>query len=255
MSITRYAAIFVIMYRITRLTRRQYFAPDYELDVRSSNMDNANTNEYLTKIKNDVIQNLSRTKFAPSAQMQEVPGDLPGMDDEADAELDDMDEDDNKDVRHTSRRWDKHVDRDGELSESEDEAENERNGVLRQPNRPKPRRNIMDFPNPNAAPEGLSNAGTPISTPRRAGSPVPGADEPEADQGTAANAKDEDIEMGESNAQGSTAAPAQAAPHNLDGAADVEMGEDGAAAQAKDGATTQQPDASEKASEAAKTDS
>lgn len=142
--------------------RSQYFAPDFELDVRSSNMDNANTPEYLNKIKNSVIENLSRTKFGPSVQMTNVPGDIEGMDDEADAELDDLDEDENKDTRYTQRRWDMHVEKDGELSESEDESENKRNGVLRQPGQRK-RMNIMDYQNADAVPDVGSGVATPAS--------------------------------------------------------------------------------------------
>jgi len=130
----------------------QYYAPDYELDVRPSNMDNANSEEYLQKIKSQVIENLKRTTFAPSVQMTDVPRDPEGMDDEADAILDDLDEDDNPDERNTKRRWDKYVEKDGELSESEDEDENERNGVRRQPNARK-RRNMMDYQNRNAVPD------------------------------------------------------------------------------------------------------
>ena len=115
-------------------------------------MDNANSPEYLEKIKNQVIENLKRTTFAPSVQMTDVPRDPEGMDDEADAMLDDLDEDENKDQRYTKRRWDKYVEKDGELSESEDEDENENNGVRRQPHHQK-RRNIMDYQNPNAIPD------------------------------------------------------------------------------------------------------
>lgn len=140
----------------------QYFAPDFELDVRSSNMDNANSPEYLNKIKSNVIENLSRTKFGPSVQMTSIPPDIEGMDDEADAVLDDLDEDENKDTRNTQRRWDKYVQKDGELSESEDEEENARNGVLRQPGIRK-RRNIMDYQNPNAVPDIESGVATPAS--------------------------------------------------------------------------------------------
>jgi len=140
----------------------QYFAPDFELDVRSSNMDNANTPEYLAKIRNSVIENLSRTKFGPSVQMTSVPGDLEGFDDEADAELDDLDEDENKDTRYTQRRWDKYVEKDGELSESEDESENARNGIVKQPGQRK-RMNIMDYQNPNAVPDLGSGVATPTS--------------------------------------------------------------------------------------------
>ena len=109
-------------------------------------MDNANSPDYLSKIKIQVIENLKRTTFAPSVQMTDVPRDPEGMDDEADAVLDDADEDDNKDARWTKRRWDKYVEKEGELSESEDEEENGRNGVRRQPGAPK-RMNIMDYQN------------------------------------------------------------------------------------------------------------
>ena len=115
-------------------------------------MDNANSDDYLQKIKVQVIENLKRTTFAPSVQMTDVPRDPEGMDDEADAILDDLDEDENQDTRNTKRRWDKYVEKDGELSESEDEDENDRNGVRRQPNALK-RRNIMDYQNDNALPD------------------------------------------------------------------------------------------------------
>lgn len=135
------------------LTHVQYFAPDFELDVRPSNMDNANSIEYLNKIKNQVIENLSRTKFGPSVQMTDVPRDTEGMDDEADAVLDDEDEDENKDVRYTTRRWDNYVEKPGELSDSEDEGENERNGIVNKNLNGPRRRNIMDYQNPNAVPD------------------------------------------------------------------------------------------------------
>ena len=113
-------------------------------------MDNANSQEYLQKIKVQVIENLKRTTFAPSVQMMDVPRDPEGMNGEADAELDDLDEDENPDSRYTKRRWDKYIEKDGELSDSEDEDENEANGVRRQPNAPKRRRNMMDYQNSHA---------------------------------------------------------------------------------------------------------
>ncbi|KAJ5287691.1 hypothetical protein N7478_003377 [Penicillium angulare] len=113
----------------------EYFAPDYELDVRPSNMDNANTKDYLDKIRSQVVENLKRTAFAPSVQMTDVPRNplVDGMDDEADDIMDDLDEDENKDKRFTQRRFDQYVEKAGELSESEDEEENAANGVRRQP--------------------------------------------------------------------------------------------------------------------------
>ena len=131
----------------------QYYAPDYELDVRPSNMDNANSQDYLQKIKIQVIENLRNTAFAPSVQVTDVPRDPEGMNDEADAEMDDLDEDENPDTRYTKRRWDKYIEKDGELSDSEDEEENAANGVRKQANGAKRRRNIMDYQNPLAAPE------------------------------------------------------------------------------------------------------
>lgn len=110
-------------------------------------MDNANSADYLSKIKTQVLENLKRTTFAPSVQMAEVPRDPVGLDDEVDAALDDMDEDENKDSRWSERRWDKYKQKDGELSESEDEDQNQRNGVRRQQGS-KRRRNMMDYQNP-----------------------------------------------------------------------------------------------------------
>lgn len=112
-------------------------------------MDNANSPEYLEKIKVQVIENLKRTAFAPSVQMTDVPRD---PDEDPDNILDDLDEDEHKDQRYTSRRWDKYVEKDGELSESEDEDENENNGVRRQPGVRK-RRNMMDYQNADAVME------------------------------------------------------------------------------------------------------
>lgn len=47
-------------------------------------MENLNTKEYLEKIKTTVLQNLSRTKFVPSVQMQEVPRDAEPVEDDED---------------------------------------------------------------------------------------------------------------------------------------------------------------------------
>lgn len=140
-----------------------YFAPDFELDVRPSNMDNANSPEYLEKIRSQVIENLKRTAFAPSVQMTDVPRNSlgPGMDDDADDAMDDLDADQNHDIRYSQRDWDKYISKDGELSESEDEEANSNMGIRHQPSQPR-RRNIMDYQNPNAAPDDFdSRLGTP----------------------------------------------------------------------------------------------
>ncbi|ODV82165.1 histone deacetylase RPD3 [Suhomyces tanzawaensis NRRL Y-17324] len=57
----------------------EYYAPTYELDVRASNMTNANSREYLDKVLLAVLTNLDHTKHAPSVQMNEVPADAEDM--------------------------------------------------------------------------------------------------------------------------------------------------------------------------------
>ncbi|KAF9359351.1 histone deacetylase [Mortierella sp. AD094] len=98
----------------------EYFGPDYKLDVKPSNMDNANTVEYLEKIKQQVFENLARSKGAPSVQMQPVPRDLDLSDDE---DLDDPEK------RVPQRLWDKRVVPENEFEESEDEESNGLHGV------------------------------------------------------------------------------------------------------------------------------
>jgi histone deacetylase 1/2 len=109
-------------------------------------MDNANSREYLDKIRSQVIENLRRTTFAPSVQMTDVPRDSMAMNDEEEAELDDLDEDQNPDKRNTQHRFNKYVEKPGELSDSEDEEMNEANGVRKQPGIRK-RRNRLDYRN------------------------------------------------------------------------------------------------------------
>lgn len=169
----------------------EYFAPDYELDVRPSNMDNANTKEYLDKIRVQVVENLKRTSFAPSVQMTDVPRDplVEGMDDEADAILDDLDEDENKDKRFTKRRFDQYVEKPGELSDSEDEEENAANGIRRQPNALK-RRDHVNYRNLDVD-SGLESG---IATPAEASSV------PDDDMDTTADAKMGDAPLTETEA-------------------------------------------------------
>lgn len=109
-------------------------------------MDNANSKEYLDKIRGQVIENLRRTTFAPSVQMTDVPRDSMVMNDEDEAELDDLDEDQNPDKRNTQHRFNKFIEKPGELSDSEDEEMNEANGVRKQPGTRK-RRNRLDYRN------------------------------------------------------------------------------------------------------------
>lgn len=48
----------------------EYFGPDYELDVKSSNMDDMNSPEYLERVKGIVLEHLRHVGGPPSVQMQ-----------------------------------------------------------------------------------------------------------------------------------------------------------------------------------------
>jgi histone deacetylase 1/2 len=152
----------------------EYYAPDYLLDVKAKkDMDNMNSYDYLEKIKVKIFENLKETTFAPSVEMQDVPRGF-GMDDDDEAMLDDLDEDENPDVRNTERRADRHVEASGELTESDDESggSNHHKG--------KGQRNIVDHQDKtsmlsdNDAPLSLSSPSDPASPSTRA---VEGRDE------------------------------------------------------------------------------
>ncbi|KAK1566366.1 histone deacetylase domain-containing protein [Colletotrichum navitas] len=143
----------------------EYYAPDFELNVRPSNMENSNSFEYLEKIKAAVIDNLRHTQPAPSVQMQDVPRQpFGGMTDEEEAELNDMDEDEHPDERMTQRRWEQRTRNEAEFEDSDDEDMDEANGMTRPRNAKK--RTFGDYrqadrdaesgaPSPvNGAPEG-----------------------------------------------------------------------------------------------------
>jgi histone deacetylase 1/2 len=165
-------------------------------------MDNANTKDYLDKIRNQVVENLKRTAFAPSVQMTDVPRNpiLDGMDDDADDVLDDLDEDENKDKRFTQRRFDQYVEKPGELSDSEDEEENAANGVRRQPGAIR-RRNQANYRNIDPADSGLDSG---MATPLEASSIA------DNEMDTPLDAKMTDVPMTESGAI--TAAEGQDTP-------------------------------------------
>ncbi|KAF2723555.1 hypothetical protein K431DRAFT_337485 [Polychaeton citri CBS 116435] len=142
----------------------EYYSPDFELDVKPSNMENANSHEYLERIKQGVLENLRRTQTVPSVQMQEVPRHPVGMDETIDEEEDRLDDEEadleaSKDVRKTQRQSDKETTRPDELYESEDEHVPETaNGSRALKKRP----GIMDHINPYA-PRTNSGANTPAA--------------------------------------------------------------------------------------------
>lgn len=120
-------------------------------------MENANSNEYLEKIKIAVIENLRKTAPVPSVQMQEIPRPSMGMTDEEEAMLDDMDEDQNPDARITQRQWEKSVARQDEFEDSDDEDMAQSNGAAAVP---RTRPSIMNHENPHADME--DDSGKPV---------------------------------------------------------------------------------------------
>ncbi|KAK9779704.1 hypothetical protein AB5N19_08213 [Seiridium cardinale] len=124
----------------------EYYGPDYELAVRASNMENANSPEYLEKIKNQLVENLRRTAHVPSVQMQDIPPDFPHtLTEEEEAELDDLDDDENKNVRMTQRQWEKQREPDNEYEESDNEELDRANGVQPQNGDAGRKRPFLDY--------------------------------------------------------------------------------------------------------------
>ncbi|KAK3109513.1 histone deacetylase, partial [Teratosphaeriaceae sp. CCFEE 6253] len=150
----------------------EYYSPDFELDVRASNMENANSPEYLEKIKRQVYENLRQTVAVPSVQMQEVPRVPLGAnlteDDETMEAAEDREEDAEADGvegmerRYTQRLWDRKVEHPGELEESEDEGLAHASGVRRQPGKPR-QRGIMEHVNPHAPQGEESRPPSPVA--------------------------------------------------------------------------------------------
>ncbi|KAF6805496.1 histone deacetylase rpd3 [Colletotrichum musicola] len=139
----------------------EYYAPDFELNVRPSNMENSNSYEYLEKIKAAVIENLRHTQPVPSVQMQDVPRQpLPGgMTDEEEAELNDLDEDEHTDERMTQRRWEQRTNNEADFEDSDDEDMEQANGITRPRNAKK--RTFRDYRQAEA--ETNSGAASPVN--------------------------------------------------------------------------------------------
>jgi histone deacetylase 1/2 len=204
-------------------------------------MDNANSREYLEKIRIQVIENLKRTTFAPSVQMQDVPRDSLAMNDEDEAAMDDLDEDENPDRRRTQRRFDKYMEKDGELSDSEDEEMNEANGVRKQPGTRK-RRNRMDFRHlTDFNDSGMdSNIATPL-----AGSSLPDNDVDEdmnLDDTGPAEADEAQTPSPEGITNPSAAASGEQSPQAAGDTTDVQMEDADVGPATADNAANQQPE-------------
>ncbi|EIW67017.1 hypothetical protein TREMEDRAFT_72293 [Tremella mesenterica DSM 1558] len=117
-----------------------YYGPDYQLDVRPSNMTDHNTDEYLEKLKETVFEVLRDNIAAPSVQMHvDPPQEVPKLShDDGDDPDRDMEDPDHRDPRSAR---DVRIEREGEYYDSDDEDMSERhrqshrdpptNGVIR----------------------------------------------------------------------------------------------------------------------------
>jgi len=187
-------------------------------------MENLNSKEYLEKIRTQVIENLSRTKFAPSVQLTDVPRDPEGFNEE-DGILDDMEEDgEGADRRYTQRRWDQRVARDDELSDSEDEGGNGRRpiGVKRRRNE----RNYRETGQQSGSASGVGTPMIPTSVPDLQTTKMASANEEPTN--------DMDVDMGDAADKPMAIGTDTSKSEAVDGGKSQEMEVDDAGAERKD---------------------
>lgn len=85
----------------------------------------------MDSITTRILENLKQVTFAPSVQMSDIPQQSMGMTDEEEAEVNDLDEDQNKNVRTTQHRKDKMIaDSDGYMSDSDCEDDEQLGSLL-----------------------------------------------------------------------------------------------------------------------------
>lgn len=202
-------------------------------------MENANSRDYLEKIKIQVIENLRQTAHAPSVQATDVPRtDMLGAEDndDLDAELDDEDEDTNMDVRITERREDQRIEKDNEFYDSDEENQSRSNGNTSQ-NGQRKRRNIMDYQNPNAVSDIEMDSGIP--SPSGSGDAGP----EQAVTSAPVTVKEEEVVLGDKQEAG-----------DVPEKEDVEMGDADDVVEATNGTADKQKDTKEKSKEPEKND-
>ncbi|CAD6584257.1 MAG: histone deacetylase [Tremellales sp. Tagirdzhanova-0007] len=136
----------------------EYYGPDYELNVRPSNMTDHNTPEYLEKLKEAVFEALRDQNAAPSVQIHEVP--KLSHDDDEDNEMEDTE---SKDARRPQRLWDKSKQHENSLSDSEDEGLGGRRH--RQSHKGAPENGSMSKKRRSRSPASRSNGAGPTATP------------------------------------------------------------------------------------------
>jgi histone deacetylase 1/2 len=195
-------------------------------------MENSNSREYLEKITSSVIDNLRQTGPAPSVQLQDVPRKpFGGMTDEEEAELDDLDEDENKDVRMTEHRWDKHVEHDNEFEASDDDEMAQAHGATRQNGNKRTftdyRKEEMEIDNADAPPAKVTNgASTDEPAEEQAGEDAHDVNDDTIDDISAPGPAEKEVPSKESEKPDETAKEPEAS--KVDGDGDIGM-EDSAA--------------------------
>jgi len=90
----------------------EYYGPEFKLHIPSTNMENANSKDYLEKFKNKILENI-RIIGKPNAGTTEMVPDAFVSEED--------DEEDDLDSRNNMRQLDKRLARDDELSDSEEE--------------------------------------------------------------------------------------------------------------------------------------
>ncbi|CAI4218547.1 unnamed protein product [Parascedosporium putredinis] len=196
-----------------------YYGPDYQLDVRPSNMENANSPEYLEKIK--------------AAE---------------EAELDDLNEDMNKDVRMTQHDADKRIAHGAEFEESDDEDGPQPNGT----GRANSKRQFTDFKNDDAAAE--SGTATPANQSTTAVEATETEDPDitiEDAGGSAAAAESKSARAGSPGQKTKSEDEAAATSQDGDKAAEKEKDKESESEKEKDKGAEAQVDAAEKEDKAA----
>lgn len=68
----------------------EYYGPDYSIAVPSNNMPNQNSEQYLLKVRERIVENLRHMQFAPSVQMHHVPANMFTAADEVDSDAPDV---------------------------------------------------------------------------------------------------------------------------------------------------------------------
>jgi len=96
----------------------EYYAPDFNLHITPSNMENQNSKHYLETQTNTLLQTLSELPVVPSVQYSTPLPYEPDLEDQED-EKEDILRDRNPDIRVTQRDVDRHIQDEREFYDNE----------------------------------------------------------------------------------------------------------------------------------------